>query len=74
MQKCDFCVSVGKTNFTDHHAPDTINGFKDLILVCKMHDCYCTIRKSFEHFYSMKLMLLIVEQTTKNLDKQQENM
>ena len=24
-QKRDFCVSVGKTNLTDHHTPDTIN-------------------------------------------------
>ena len=30
--------------------PDTINGFRDSVLVCKMHDCYCTIRKSFEAF------------------------
>ena len=51
-QKCDFCVSVGKTNFTDYHTPDTINGFRDSVLVCKMHDCYCTIRKNFEHFHS----------------------
>ena len=49
---CDFCVSVGKTNFTDHHTPDTIKGFKDFVLVCKMHDCYCTIRENFEHFHS----------------------
>ena len=26
-QKFDFCVSVVKTNFTDDHTPDTINGF-----------------------------------------------
>ena len=51
-QKCDFCVSVGKTNFTDHHTPDTIHGFRDSVLVCKIHDCYCTIRKNFEHFHS----------------------
>ena len=24
-QKCDFCVSLFKTNFTDHHTPDTIH-------------------------------------------------
>ena len=51
-QKCHFCVSVDKTNFTDHQKPDKINGFKDSVLVCKMHDCYCTIRKHFEHFHS----------------------
>ena len=35
-QKCDFFVSIGKTNFTDHHTPDTINGFRHSVLVCKM--------------------------------------
>ena len=45
-------VSVGKTNFTDHHTPDTIKGFRDSVPVCKMHDCYCTISKNFEKFYS----------------------
>ena len=38
----DFCVSVCKTNFTDHHTPDTRHDFRDLVLVCKRHDCYCT--------------------------------
>ena len=41
-QKCDFCVSACKTNFTDHHTPDTIHGFRDSVLICKMHDCYCS--------------------------------
>ena len=44
-QKCDICVSVGKTNFTDHHTPDTINDFRYSVLVCKMHDYYCTVGK-----------------------------
>ena len=52
MQKCKFWVSIGKTNFTDHRTPYTINDVKDSVLVCKMHDCYCTIRKHFEHFHS----------------------
>ena len=56
-QKCDFCV--GKTNFTDRHTPDTINGFRNSVLVCKMHDCYCTIHKNFEHFHSFTSALLI---------------
>ena len=51
-QKCDFCVSVYKTNFTDHHTPDTIHGFSDSILVCKTRDCYCTVRKNIELFHS----------------------
>ena len=51
MQKYDFCVSIGKTNFTGRDKPDTINGFRDLVLVCKMRNCYCTIRKHFEHFH-----------------------
>ena len=58
-QKCSFCVLIGKTNFTDHHGPGTINGFKGSFLVCKMHDCYCTIRKNFEHFCSFSSGLLI---------------
>ena len=45
--KFDFCNSLGKNNFTDHHTPDTINGFRDSILICKMQDCYCTLRKNF---------------------------
>ena len=51
-QKSDFSVSVGKNNFTDHHTPDTMNGFRESVLVCKIHDCYCTIRKNCEHFCS----------------------
>ena len=35
MQESDFCISVGKTNFTDHHTPDRINDFSDSVLVCK---------------------------------------
>ena len=31
----------------------TIHGFRDSVLVFKMHDCYCTIRKNFEHFHSL---------------------
>ena len=50
-QKYSCCVPIGKTNFTDRDKPNTINGFKDLVLVCKMRDCYCTIRKNFEHFH-----------------------
>ena len=38
-QKSDFCFSVYKTNFTDHHTLDTIDGFRDSVLVCEMHDC-----------------------------------
>ena len=26
MQKTDFCISVCKTNFTDHYTPDTVHG------------------------------------------------
>ena len=33
--KRDFCVSVGKTNVTDHHTSDTINDFRDSVLVVK---------------------------------------
>ena len=53
-QKCGSCVLVGKINFTDHHTPDTKNGFRDSVLVCKMCDYYCTIRKNFEHLRSCR--------------------
>ena len=58
-QKCNFRVSVCKTNFTDHHTPDTINGYRDSVLVCTMQDRYFTIRKNFEHFHSLSSGLRI---------------
>ena len=61
-QKCNFCISGGKTNSTDHHTPDTINGFRDSVLVCKMYDCYCTISKNFEPFHSFSSGFLIKRQ------------
>ena len=36
--------------FTDHHTPYTIQDLRDSILVCKIHDCYCKIRKNFERY------------------------
>ena len=30
-QKCDFCVSVCKTNFTDHRTPNTIHIFNEKV-------------------------------------------
>ena len=50
MQRWDFCVSVCKSNFTDHHTTNRIHGFRYSVLVCKIHDCM--IRKNFEHFHS----------------------
>ena len=58
-QKCDFCVSVFKINFTDHHTPHTISTFRDSVLICKMHVCYCMIQNNFEHFHSFSSFLLI---------------
>ena len=55
-QECDFCVSVCKSNVTDHHTTDTINGFRNSVLACKMHDCYCTIGKNFEHLFPFLLI------------------
>ena len=55
MEKCDFCVSFCKTNFTDHSTPDTIHGFRDSVLVRKVHQGYCAICKNFEHFDSLPL-------------------
>ena len=49
-QKCNFCVSVRKSNFTDHHTPNTIHSFRYSVLVCKLHDCM--MHKNFEHFHS----------------------
>ena len=51
-QKCDFCISVCKTNFADHHTPDKIPRFRDSLLVCKMHDS--TILKNIEHVHSFR--------------------
>ena len=31
--------------------PNATHGFRDSVLVCKMHDCM--IRKNFEHFHSL---------------------
>ena len=54
MLNCDFCIPVCKTDFTDHHTLlrswNTIHGFRDSVLVCKMYNCM--IRKNFEHFDS----------------------
>ena len=60
--KCDFCVSVCKTNFTDHHTPDTIHGFRDSVLVCKMHDCYCIPRH--QAIQTMAIIRLACENKT----------
>ena len=51
-QKCYFRVSACKTNFTNHHTPDTIHSFRNSFRVCKMNGRYCTIRENFEHFHS----------------------
>ena len=45
--KVRFYVLVCKTGFTEYRTFDTINGFRDSVLVSKMCDCYCTIRKKF---------------------------
>ena len=37
-KKCNFSVSVGKTNLQTI-TPDTIYSFRDSVLVCKMNDC-----------------------------------
>ena len=49
-QKSDFCVSVGKTNFTDHHTPDTISCFRDSVLVCKCTTATVRYAKQFRVF------------------------
>ena len=62
IQKCDFCVLIGKINFADRGTPDTINAFRDSVLACKMHDCYCTIRKILIYF---KLLIYVMVQKMK---------
>ena len=39
-KNASFCVSVCKTNFTGHQTTDTINGFRDSVLVFKIQHCY----------------------------------
>ena len=59
-QKCDFCVSVCKTNFTDHHTPDAIRCFSILTTIVlenwfwSVKYTTVTVRyaKNFKHFYS----------------------
>ena len=44
-QKCDFCVSVCKANFTDHHTPDTRHGFSivlTMVLEIRFWSVKCT--------------------------------
>ena len=56
-RKCDFCISICKTNLADNHifmrSWNTIHNFRDSVLVCKMYDFM--IRKNFEHFHSFPL-------------------
>ena len=62
-RKSDFCVSDCKTSFTDHHAPDTIHGFRESVLVCKMFNCYCTISNissiSISRYQAMQVIAII---------------
>ena len=49
-----FSILFGKFRarkyFTDHQTPYTTHGFGDSVLVCKIHDCYYTLRKYFEQY------------------------
>ena len=56
-QKCDFCVSVGKTKFTDHLTPNTIKGFSDSVLVTTDYAKIPSIP-----FFSSDLLTLIKRQ------------
>ena len=66
-QKCDFCVSVCKVYFTDHHVPNTIHGFRDSFPVCKMHNCMTC--KNFEHFHSFPSTQAMQAITRSRLDE-----
>ena len=55
----DFCFSASKTNFTDHHIPDTIHGFSivlTMVLEIQFRPVKCTavtVRYAkIEHFHS----------------------
>ena len=39
--------------FTDHCTPNSKHGFGDSVLVCKILDCYCRIRKKFAPCHSL---------------------
>ena len=60
-QKCDLCVSVGKTNFTHHHTPDTINDVRDSVLVCKMQKfrTFISISSHQDFLSSMQAIALV---------------
>ena len=51
----------------------------DSVLVCKKHDCYCTIRKNFEHLHYFSSGLLIKRCKRQNImvrlheNKQRQN-
>ena len=55
IQKCDLCISVCKTDFTDHHTPDTTHGLRDSVQACRIQDCYSTIRKNFRKILKSKV-------------------
>ena len=48
-----FAFQCVKTSLTEHQTPDTVHGFRDSVLVCKIHDCYCTIRKNLEEVWQL---------------------
>ena len=58
-----------KKYFTDHHTPNTRSGFGDSFLVCKMHDCYCRIRKNVDQHS----FLLIEATQAMTMDRLDEN-
>ena len=63
---CRFCpASSGiwsKKYFTEHFTLNTMHGFGDPLLVCKMHGCYCRIRKHFEqHFIPYQMQAITID-------------
>ena len=54
-----FAFQLTKLILQTNRTSDIISDFRDVVLVCKMHDCYCTIRKYFEHFHSFSSGFLI---------------
>ena len=52
---------VGKISFANHDTTDAVDVFGDSVLVCKINDCYYTIRKNFGHFHSFLPGLLEIQ-------------
>ena len=51
-----------KNNFTDHQTANIIYGFRNLVPVLKIHDCYLDTQKSEQHFLPVQAIATRREQ------------